>query len=243
LTAQQAEEKNKLLSERLFEDVLMRADVTLYQQHLSTRPDGRLEEKSIDVSLALEAYEMASLKRYDVCVLITGDGDFVPLVLKLNSLGSRVMLIGWDFEYETNGKFFSTRVSQRILDRVNYSVLMHEIIDSREKKSELLPLINNIFVQKSYAERKLHMDENLTPKVLSQASINNAEMSGHIISLHDTYGFIKPDDQFSASKNAYFKYDDLIDISPGNLKNGGAVHFTCARENEKSLIAVKIKKA
>ena len=61
-------------------------------------------EKGIDVWLALEAFELAVHKRFDVVALIAGDGDFVPLLRKLNTMGTRVMLLGWDFKYvDQNG--------------------------------------------------------------------------------------------------------------------------------------------
>ena len=146
LTAQQAYDQDKLYSERVFEDVLMRADIKMYQQHLATRHDGAFEEKRIDVWLALEAYEMASLKKYDVCVLISGDSDFVPLVRKLNTLGSRVMLLGWDFSYERDGRQVRTQVATGLIDQVNYPIMMDKVIDSRERRSD--PLINNIFIDR-----------------------------------------------------------------------------------------------
>jgi uncharacterized LabA/DUF88 family protein len=66
-------------------------------------------EKGIDVWLALEAYDLAVHKRFDVLVLFAGDQDFVPLVRKVNGLGTRVMLIAWTRSTRTskerNGSF------------------------------------------------------------------------------------------------------------------------------------------
>lgn len=145
-TAQQAKEADSLYGDRLLEDALMRADITLYQKHVAQSHDGDYQEKGIDVWLALEAYEAASLKRYDVLVLITGDGDFVPLVRKLNTLGSRVMLLGWDFEYEFNGAQRRTRTSQQLIEAVNYPVAMATEIDSRENRND--SLIAGLFMPK-----------------------------------------------------------------------------------------------
>jgi uncharacterized LabA/DUF88 family protein/cold shock CspA family protein len=153
LTAQQAYERDQLYGDRLLEDALIRADVTMYQRHLSLRPEGVLEEKSIDVWLALEAYEMTILKKYNVCVLITGDGDFVPLVRKLNTIGSRVMLMAWDLEYQYEGHTKYIRTSQALIDQVNYPVMMSDIIDSRDRKND--PIVNGIFTWPKPAESKL----------------------------------------------------------------------------------------
>ncbi|MDR0273781.1 MAG: NYN domain-containing protein [Burkholderiaceae bacterium] len=150
LTAQQAFERDRLYGDRVLEDMLLRADVTMYQRHLSMTADGGLEEKSIDVWLALEAYEMAALKHYDVCVLVTGDGDFVPLVRKLNTIGSRVMLLAWDLQYQHDGRTKYIRASQALIDRVNYPVMMSDIIGARDRKND--PLVNGIFAWPKAAE-------------------------------------------------------------------------------------------
>jgi hypothetical protein len=84
MKAREAEERDILFQERVFEDVLMYEGVTTHYL-----PKGRDGEKGIDVWLALEAFEMAIYKRFDVLVLIAGDGDFVPLARKLNTLGTR----------------------------------------------------------------------------------------------------------------------------------------------------------
>jgi uncharacterized LabA/DUF88 family protein/cold shock CspA family protein len=156
LTTQQAYERDQLYSDRLLEDALIRADVTLYQRHLSVR-EGMLEEKSIDVWLALEAFQMTALKKYDVCVLITGDGDFVPLVRKLNAIGSRVMLMAWDLEYQYEGRARYIRTSQALIDQVNYPVIMSDIIDSRDRKND--PIVNGIFTWPKPAESKLRRND------------------------------------------------------------------------------------
>ena len=80
--------------ERVFDDVLVREGVTTHYLPLS--PDG---EKGIDVWLALEAMELALFKRFNVVVLVVCDGDFLPLVRKLNTLGTRVAVLAWDFQY------------------------------------------------------------------------------------------------------------------------------------------------
>src|SRR5690606_35953806 len=95
LSAKQAQENDSLYRERQFDDVLIREGVTMHLLPLSMHA-GDMQEKGVDVWFALESYELATLKRFDISVLITGDGDFVPLVRKLNTLGTRVMLLAWD---------------------------------------------------------------------------------------------------------------------------------------------------
>ncbi len=130
--AQEAEARGLLLRERQFDDILMREGVITH--YLPLGPDG---EKGIDVWLALETYELAIYKRFDVIVLIACDGDFLPLVRKLNALGARVMLLGWGFSYiDQSGKDRETRTAQVLLEEVTYPVLMHHIIDDRSRRGD-----------------------------------------------------------------------------------------------------------
>jgi cold shock CspA family protein len=138
--AQEAEARGLLLRERQFDDILMREGVITH--YLPLGPDG---EKGIDVWLALETYELAIYKRFDVIVLIACDGDFLPLVRKLNALGARVMLLGWGFSYiDQSGKDRETRTAQVLLEEVTYPVLMHQIIDDRSRKGD--QRIDQLFV-------------------------------------------------------------------------------------------------
>lgn len=100
--------------------------------------------------MALEAYELTLLKQFDVVVLITSDGDYVPLVRKLNNLGARVMVLSWDFEFDDNeGKHIVTRTSQELLEEVTYPISMHELIENRAMRND--PIIQNLFVKRDEA--------------------------------------------------------------------------------------------
>ena len=123
LNAQEASARGHMMYyDRVFDDLLMSECVTTH--YLPVRSiHGTRYEKGIDVWLALEAYEMSMYKRFDVLVLIASDGDFVPLVRKLNTLGTRVMVLSWDFEYTTEeGQRMVTRTSQELLEEVTYPV-------------------------------------------------------------------------------------------------------------------------
>jgi uncharacterized LabA/DUF88 family protein/cold shock CspA family protein len=236
LTAQQALDQDKLYSDRIFEDVLMKANVTLYQRHLRTRHDGGFEEKGIDVWLALEAYEMASLKKYDVCVLVTGDGDFVPLVNKLNTLGSRVMLLGWEFQFEKDGRNYTTQVATELIDHVNYPIMMLGQIDAKERRKD--SLIDGLFMEKTAiptpSERLPHITQD------QGAAMNNMEKDGAILSYvaEKGFGFIKPS---GGGENFFFHIRDLIGVEQEEVIVGLKVIFTPG-SNDKGLCAYKIRK-
>ena len=95
------------------------------------------EEKGIDVWLSLEAYDLAVHKQFDVLVLIAGDQDFVPLVRKVNGIGTRVMLLGMDVKYKDQaGKDRWINTSQLLLDEASYPVVLSQEIDSRTAKGD-----------------------------------------------------------------------------------------------------------
>ncbi len=74
----------------------MRANIATHFFGVDTRSQPP-KEVGIDVWLALEAYDLAVHKKFDVLALVASDSDYVPLVRKLNSIGTRVMLLAWDF--------------------------------------------------------------------------------------------------------------------------------------------------
>jgi uncharacterized LabA/DUF88 family protein len=59
-------------------------------------------EKGIDVAMAINILESGLLDVFDSAVLVTGDGDFVPLVRAL--MKHSITVVNAFFEYEDNGK-------------------------------------------------------------------------------------------------------------------------------------------
>lgn len=72
--ARDMENKDDAYFERSFEDLLMRLGVSMHFSPVKTDfGTGERREKGVDVSLALEAYESAAARKYDVLVLVAGD--------------------------------------------------------------------------------------------------------------------------------------------------------------------------
>ena len=96
----EAYDKHLLYNERKFEDTLIENDVVFHYKHLREveRPDGQTEviEKGVDVWFALEAYELATFRKFDYVVLITGDADHEMLVRKLKALKIHTVLLTWN---------------------------------------------------------------------------------------------------------------------------------------------------
>ena len=54
-------------------------------------------EKKVDIQIAIDVVSLAYENAYDTAVLVTGDGDFVPVVKKVRKFGKNVEL--WAFRY------------------------------------------------------------------------------------------------------------------------------------------------
>ena len=237
LRAHDADERDLLYKERVFDDILSREGVT--NHYLPVGPFG---EKGIDVWLALEAYELAIYKRFDVVVLIAGDGDFLPLVRKLNTLGTRVMLLGWDFKFvDRNGTERETKASQSLLEEATYPILMHQVIDDGSLRND--PVINGLFAQKSeYAGRVTVEPAALLPvsaaSAGSAAPANPSEpLKGRIQNLKEGYGFIMP---AAGGQNLFFYHAEVSNADFNELRIGDEVEYH-AGQNDKGLCAVRVK--
>jgi cold shock CspA family protein len=187
--------------------------------------NGYRQEKDIDVWLALEAFELAFYKHFDVLVLIASDGNFVPLIRKLNTLGTRVMVLSWEFEYTTdNGQTFVTRTSQDLLDQVSYPVAMHELIDNPRRKTDVL--INNLFVSPP-GKRAMG-----TP--LGKG--NPDALNGEILSLKTGFGFIR-----YPPNNLFFHYTSVVDDDFNDLRVGDLVEFNLGKNDVGEDIAQEVR--
>lgn len=95
----EAYDKHLLYNERKFEDTLIENDVIFHYKHLrEVEKDGETQviEKGVDVWFALEAYELATFRKFDYVVLITGDADHEMLVRKLKALKIKTVLLTWN---------------------------------------------------------------------------------------------------------------------------------------------------
>lgn len=142
LSAPDAHERDLLYGERVFDDVLMRAGVTTHYLPLSGG-----SEKGVDVRFALEAYEAALHKGLGVVVLLTGDGDHLPLVRKLAGLGTRVMVLGFELESTTqDGEGRTLRAAKALMEEATYTIHMADLIEEAYQRGDSLP--DDLFVKR-----------------------------------------------------------------------------------------------
>lgn len=249
LSAQEAYQRGQVIYwDRVFDDILMSAGVITHYSPLKNI-NGRREEKGIDVSLALESYEQALHRKLDIVVLIASDGDYVPLIRKLNSLGTRVMILSWDFEFTSdNGNTMVTRTAQDLLEEASYPIPMHEVIDNRLKRND--PIVNNIFVAgNSESSRPSHPDfknpgNDATAEVRPQKEIEYEKpmegevgdlMLSSVLSLKNGYGFIK-----YPPNNLFFHYTSVQNVDFNDLLLKDQVEFKLAYNSDGQLIATEV---
>ncbi len=257
LNAHEANQRgNQLFYDRLFDDILMSEGVVTHYLPVKTY-QGYRQEKGIDVWLALEAFELAQYKKFDVVVLITSDGDYVPLIRKLNTLGSRIMVLSWDFEFlNEQGEKQVTRTSQDLLEEVSYPVGMHGIIDDRSRRNDMV--IQNLFVKQqtrpiiaapatggNYVNGYMNGNsyEDYTPS--DEPNYNVADLGeddpegrkiSTIRSLKTGYGFIN-----FPPNNLFFHYTSLIDTDFNELQVDDEVEFTVSQNAEGKDIAIDVR--
>lgn len=228
LRAQAAEQRDVLMRERVFDDVLMRQGVTTHYL-----PLGPEREKGIDVWLALEAYELAIYRKFDILVLVACDGDYVPLVRKLNTLGTRVMLLAWDFRYsDQNGNDRETRTAQALLEEVTYPVLMHQVIDDRSLRNE--PVVNGLFLPKP------EMPVRPRPSAVEEKDVpagDGVTLPGTIQAIKDGFGFITPD---AGGNNLFFFHTSLLNADFSELSIGEKVSYEMG-QNDRGPCAVRVR--
>ena len=218
---------DKVQSERIFEDILMRENIVSHYLPLRYSDNFTVQEKGIDVWLALEAYELAIYKHFDILVLVAGDGDYVPLVRKLHTLGTQVMLACWDFSYHNeNGDIVETRTSRQLLDEVFFPVLMHQKIEQNEGE-----YIKDLFVPEKTWD-KFQSSLHLRPD--SQNGFPNKEieeLESIIYTINPNgFGFIKDESR----NNIFFHYSTVTNRDFSELKFGMKVKYTVEEDEERS---------
>ena len=223
---------NQLYFDRLFDDILMSEGIITHY-FPARNVQGVKMEKGIDVWLALEAYDLSIARHYDVLVLIASDGDYVPLVKKINALGTKVMLINWDFEFVDDfGQQKMTRTSQDLLREVTYPIALHDLIEDPDYESN--ELINGLFVPKS---EKREYDPDFIDDFIELEG-DGIERNSTILSLKNGYGFIK-----YPPNNLFFHYHSLLDTDISDLNPGDEVIFEIAKNEKNEDVAVKVRAA
>jgi uncharacterized LabA/DUF88 family protein len=99
---------SKVDHDLLAKDRELQHDLVSVGIHPTFLPMANAKEKGVDVALAISALEVAFTNRIDLIVLVTGDGDFVPLVWALKRRGVRVGVVGFEYRHPDEKKWSSS---------------------------------------------------------------------------------------------------------------------------------------
>lgn len=205
----------KIVNERSFDDGLIAVGISTH--YLPCTTDG---EKGVDVALALEAFEMAASGRADIIVLIATDGDYVPLVRKLHSLGVRVFLVYWEFQFsDQNGHFHLTKASEALLKEVFCAFPMHTLMEEMQPKE-----LGQLLLSPPEQGQDGHVDtgglDHKEPEP-PQAGARSERRRGRLTAFFTDYGFIR--DSLTPNATWFFHISNVL---PGQkLQPGDEVEF------------------
>jgi uncharacterized LabA/DUF88 family protein len=107
-------EDHHLRTDRNLHHDLMHAGIQI--KYLPMAQNNR--EKGVDVALAVDALQVGINGQMDVAVLVSGDGDLVPLVGALMQQGVRVVVAYFEYEDEKDKAF----ANDRLLSCSNYQL-------------------------------------------------------------------------------------------------------------------------
>lgn len=124
--ASNATEANLVLDRKRHHDLL---HARIEPKHLPMSESSG--EKGIDVYMAVETLQMGLNDKIDIAILVTGDGDFVPLVSTLMKNGVRVGIAF--FEY-TDGEQKSF-ANERLVSSANFAININNLENDRDFKT------------------------------------------------------------------------------------------------------------
>jgi hypothetical protein len=116
----------------------------------------------------------------------------VPLARKLNTLGTRVMLLGWDFSFtDHGGNLRETRASPLLFNEVTYPMRMSEIIDAAQDAND--SGVDGLFYRPEFRPAAIPSPLTTTVGVWTTPPEAGSIQQGCILNLRETYGFIQPE--------------------------------------------------
>ena len=145
-------EAEQLERERDFEMALISAGIVPHYLAVSEKmkpgapeaePEYVLQQKGVDVQLALDVLDFAHDDRFDVAVLVTGDGDFVPLVRKITSLGKQALLAHFEIPEWKDQRGFVHRptfASRALIDAISWSLNFNQFVKDPNWRTEVKAL-------------------------------------------------------------------------------------------------------
>lgn len=203
--------KNQLFRDRIIDDILRTENI---ESHYSpyTNSSNKRDDSYICSWLSCDLLEEAIIKDFDLVVLVAGDGDYIPVVRKLQARGVEVLVVGWDLEMCTeNG--IDVKADEQLLSIANHSIVVNQALDENpEQLSDLLTAVANRNIEQPKPQIK--------PSENQTVSEDDEREVSEVVTLKPNFGFIR-----FPNNNLFFRSQDYI----GNfseLQVGDTVEFT-----------------
>ncbi len=100
-------------------------------------------EKGVDVALAVDAMQICMSEKIDIAVLVTGDGDFVPLVRSIMKYGVRVAAVYFEYKDAKRNSY----INDRLLNVCNYSLNINSLDGNRNTPLSFKSLFKDLPLQ------------------------------------------------------------------------------------------------
>ena len=245
-TARSADERDVLYGERVFDDACMYDGITTHYLPIKVQ-NGKIQNKGIDVWMALDVYELTSIKNLDVVVLVTNDTVFKPLIKKLYSLDAKILLLGWNFEWEGDNGPYISRISKDLTESVTWFIdVASEVnLDSDGMKKIFVPKIEKEFRdnQDDYSSQsyssKTRMSRYSKPEETQNIDVlfdQDNRIESEILNIKNGFGFI-----LYPPSNIFFHASDVLDGMFYQLEEGDAVEFQIYTKPNGEIVAKHIK--
>ncbi len=136
-----AQRFKQMVNERKLDDLFMYQGITQHHYPVQYNPKtGQMGDAIVSMYLTVDALSMAALDKFDGVVLLAGDSSYLPLLKKINSLGKKVIVPVWNFEFEneTDSGIIRnvTRTSQALIDECTYPIAMSDFVDLDTEDNE-----------------------------------------------------------------------------------------------------------
>ena len=103
-------------------------------------------EKKIDIKMAIDIISLAYENAYDKAVLVSGDGDFIPVVNKLKEMNKSVEL--WAFKYSLSNALM-VKIEEGNLFYLDDILMNISIMNKENPKEPDKPLIKKVIDPKT----------------------------------------------------------------------------------------------
>lgn len=115
---------------------------------------GSTGEKGADVALAIDAMQVGLDGKIDIAVLVTGDGDFVPLARALMKQGIRVAAAFFEYKHGEHHSFINERL--RVI--CNYLIDVNSLEKDKDFKDQFKSLFRKAEDKKEDARDAFGME-------------------------------------------------------------------------------------